>query len=252
MGETGCVRRAAIVLEVGLRVVERPSRVILIPCSDGARRIARRCDRRGAAGTLTFIMSEPAPTLQRPRLDTSRVIMRLLDDADAEQVVDYYRRNRVHLEPTSPARADSYYTVEHWQKQIAASAADFDAGRAIRLYLFQRPGDDRVVGSISFSEIVRGPLQACYLGYALDAAEQGRGLMTESLRVAIDYAFREFNLHRVMAGYIPTNERSGAVLRRLGFVVEGFARDYLLIRGHWHDHVLTGLVNPAWKPPPGS
>jgi len=31
-------------------------------------------------------------------------------------------------------------------------------------------------------------------------------------------------------------------------VVEGYARDYLLINGKWEDHILTSLVNPHWKP----
>jgi ribosomal-protein-alanine N-acetyltransferase len=46
-----------------------------------------------------------------------------------------------------------------------------------------------------------------------------------------------------MANYIPTNERSGLLLKRLGFAVEGYARDYLLINGQWRDHVLTALTN---------
>ena len=43
--------------------------------------------------------------------------------------------------------------------------------------------------------------------------------------------FREQNLHRIQANYVPRNERSGGLLRRLGFVVEGYARDYLLLNG---------------------
>ncbi|HKF75835.1 MAG TPA: 30S ribosomal protein S5 alanine N-acetyltransferase, partial [Candidatus Dormibacteraeota bacterium] len=35
----------------------------------------------------------------------------------------------------------------------------------------------------------------------------------------------------------------GSVLRRAGFVVEGYARDYLLINGRWEDHMLTAIVN---------
>ena len=38
------------------------------------------------------------------------------------------------------------------------------------------------------------------------------------------------------------------LLRRLGFVVEGYARDYLFLNGQWRDHVMTSLTNPDWRP----
>jgi ribosomal-protein-alanine N-acetyltransferase len=53
-------------------------------------------------------------------------------------------------------------------------------------------------------------------------------------------------MHRIMASYMPRNARSEAVLERLGFQKEGFAKDYLLINGKWEDHNLTSLVNPDW------
>jgi len=33
------------------------------------------------------------------------------------------------------------------------------------------------------------------------------------------------------------------VLKRLGFVVEGHASEYLYVGGAWQDHVLTALTN---------
>jgi ribosomal-protein-alanine N-acetyltransferase len=49
-------------------------------------------------------------------------------------------------------------------------------------------------------------------------------------------------LHRVEANYQPNNERSGRLLRALGFTVEGYARAYLYIDGEWRDHVLTAKI----------
>ena len=47
-----------------------------------------------------------------------------------------------------------------------------------------------------------------------------------------------------MASYIPDNKRSANLLSRLGFEIEGQARQYLRIDGRWQDHVLTALINP--------
>ena len=90
-----------------------------------------------------------------------------------------------------------------------------------------------------------GMFKACDLGYAIDQAHEGQGLMQEVVAAGIDYLFRERGLHRIMASYMPANRRSGALLARLGFEQEGYARDYLMINGRWEDHILTALLNPA-------
>jgi ribosomal-protein-alanine N-acetyltransferase len=51
-------------------------------------------------------------------------------------------------------------------------------------------------------------------------------------------------LHRVMANYVPENERSARVLEKLGFEKEGYARSCLKIAGKWRDHILTAKLNP--------
>lgn len=73
--------------------------------------------------------------------------------------------------------------------------------------------------------------------------------MTEALRLATCFVFDDLHMHRIMANHGPQNQRSARVLRRLGFVVEGYARKYLLVHGEWHDHVLTALTNDRWIPP---
>ena len=36
-------------------------------------------------------------------------------------------------------------------------------------------------------------------------------------------------------------------LKKIGFTVEGYARDYLFLNGKWQDHVLTSLINPSFE-----
>lgn len=84
---------------------------------------------------------------------------------------------------------------------------------------------------------------ACYLGYSVDHSYQGRGVMYEALDTLIQMVFSQFGLHRIMANYMPRNERSGRLLQRLGFEKEGYAKDYLKIAGRWEDHILTSRTN---------
>ena len=140
-------------------------------------------------------------------------------------------------------------TEPYWRAQVAHNREEFAAGRSVRLFLFPRDEPETVVGGLSLNTIVRGAAHYCDLGYSLAENRQGQGLMSEAVLAAIRYAFDELKLHRVKAAYLPTNERSGGLLRRLGFVVEGYARDYLLIQGRWQDQVLVGLVNPEWRVP---
>jgi ribosomal-protein-alanine N-acetyltransferase len=71
--------------------------------------------------------------------------------------------------------------------------------------------------------------------------------MSEAVRAVVDYAFAELNLHRIMANYMPTNERSGNLLKRLGFSIDGYAQQYLNLDGAWRDHIMTSITNSNWR-----
>lgn len=185
-----------------------------------------------------------------PRFETERLTVRLAGAQDVPEIVRYFRDNREHLRPFDPTRPPGFFEASFWDAQVKQSVSEFFADRAMRLFLFRRGPETRIVGTANFTQIHRGVAQSCSLGYGLAAEAQGQGLMVEALRPAIDFAFGTLRLHRIEADYMPHNRRSGAVLRRLGFVVEGFARDYLMIAGRWEDHVLTSITNPAWEAPP--
>mgnify|MGYP002637640373 CR=1 FL=1 len=186
----------------------------------------------------------------RPRFETSRLIVAMPEVAQATDVAEYYAANREFLAPWEPVRREEYFTEPYWRERLVTQLADYDADRAASFVVWRRDDPDRgLLGTINLSSIVRGPLQAANLGYSLAQAAQGHGFMTESLEPIIAWAFDTLRLHRLHAGYLPRNERSAAVLRRLGFQVEGYHRDYLFIAGRWEDHIQTGLVDPGQRPP---
>ena len=179
-------------------------------------------------------------------LETTRSRLAVPDPSDAGRILRYYEENKQHLAPWEPVRSSEYYTEEFWLSEITKMKEEYLNGRSIRLFLFDRFNpSEPILGQCSLTNIVRGPFEACHLGYSLHHQAVGKGLMFEALTLLISYAFDEMRLHRIMANYMPTNERSARLLRRLGFVVEGYARDYLFLAGKWQDHVLTSLINPS-------
>lgn len=156
----------------------------------------------------------------------------------------YRVANKEHLTQWEPTRTTQFYTKHFWQLQLDTTIRDFRAGTSICLAIMNK-SEDEVLGVCNYTNIIRGTFAACHLGYGIAEKHQGRGLMFEALAHSTRYVFDVMRLHRIMANYLPRNERSGALLARLGFAVEGKARKYLKINGEWEDHVLTALINPA-------
>lgn len=184
-----------------------------------------------------------------PHIETERLILAVPNPDDASRMLRYVTDNREHLARWEPLKTDEYFTREFWFDRLSSEVEETGSRRSLVLMLLHRTDPSGpFIGRVHFSNITYGVFQAAHLGYSLDHRATGKGLMTEALTAAIKYVFEEMNLHRVMANYMPANERSGKVLKRLGFSVEGHARDYLRMAGEWQDHTLTALINESWRP----
>lgn len=179
-------------------------------------------------------------------LSTARLRLQHMAPEHADALAAFFRRNERHLAPWDPPRPAGVMQVEFWQAECERAVEDHEDGAVVRWVLFLRDQPQRVIGRVNYTQIARGPFQSCMLGYAIDAAHEGQGLMREALEATIRHAFNVMRLHRIQANYVPENRRSGALLERLGFVREGLARNYLFINGAWRDHVLTARLNPAF------
>ena len=163
-------------------------------------------------------------------ITTRRAVLRLVDVGDAWRLLRYREQNREHLAPWEPLRDASYYTLEHCVQTLAESREAARLDRAYPFFALDLSGQE-ILASFTFANVVRGAFQACHLGYGVAERRQGQGLMQEVLETALPWAFEQLDMHRVMANYMPRNERSGKLLERLGFEREGYAKRYLQIAG---------------------
>jgi [ribosomal protein S5]-alanine N-acetyltransferase len=199
--------------------------------------------------------------LARLEIATPRLLLTAGDAGLAPAVCDFQRRNRRHFERWDPPTSETFFTLEVQAQRVQTGIEAFFSDTAYRYWLIDisRAGGARVpsaeadvVGSVHLSQLTRGAFHNAMLGYALDERLVGTGLMTEALTAAIGEMFSpRVNLHRIQAAYRPENQRSAAVLDRLGFRLEGIARDYLYIDGAWRDHRIMARTNPGFVKPEG-
>jgi ribosomal-protein-alanine N-acetyltransferase len=162
---------------------------------------------------------------------------------DASAISGFYLSNSDHLSPWEPKRDNNYHSVDSWKERLIQREKETAEGRSA-YFVSYAPEEGEVVALCSLTNVVKGPFQACNIGYAISKEYEGKGAMKQLCSYAIKFAFDQLGLNRIMANYMPSNVRSAALLDSLGFTKEGMAKNYLLINGQWEDHVLTSLVNP--------
>ncbi|MFC7140899.1 GNAT family N-acetyltransferase [Halosimplex aquaticum] len=166
-----------------------------------------------------------------------RVTLRPPEDED----LDFLQRNhndpdvrrsmpRVHPQNREATREEY---VEGYDESVGLLICDGEAGDTERLgfcALFAIDGDSG----------------RAEVGAWLAPDAEGQGYATEALSLLVDYAFDERRLDRLNAGRLATNDRSAALLDRVGFVEEGRRREYYYVGGEHVDRVEYGLLASEW------
>lgn len=167
-----------------------------------------------------------------------RVFLRRPSARDLEELITLNRAStRLHRALASPpTRPEQFRAFLKRSRRIDCAC-----------FLICRIEDDAIVGTVNLSQIFRGGFQNAYLGYYVGERYARQGYMTEALRLMLRYAFLELKLHRLEANIQPENVASIALVRRAGFVREGYSRRYLKICGRWRDHERWALIAEDWK-----
>lgn len=177
--------------------------------------------------------------------ETDRLILRTIDTTFTKQVLNYYSRNKEFLKAFEPERPPVFYESIYHKKSIKKEMDLINELSMLRLWLFKKEDTlyHKTIGTLAFTNIVRGCFKSCFLGYKLDKDELRKGYMTEALEKGISIIFDEYKLHRIEANIMPRNLPSIGLVKGLGFENEGISKKYLQINGVWEDHCHMVLLN---------
>lgn len=85
------------------------------------------------------------------------------------------------------------------------------------------------------------------LGFVLRRDVQGLGLAREAAEGMLRFGFEALDLHRIYAICIAANERSAALLSRLGMRQEAHFRHSVRFKGRFEDQLLFALLQSEWR-----
>ncbi len=176
--------------------------------------------------------------LSKTLIKGRRIVLRLPVKSDGAEFLAVNRRsakfNRGRASPPTTASQFGAYLKRSAQPDVAC-------------FLICRAADGAIMGSIALSQIFYGGFQSAYLGYQIGEEFSAQGYMTEAIQLMLRHAFGNLKLHRVEANIQPGNIASIALVKRAGFVKEGYSRRYLKICSRWRDHERWAILVDDWR-----
>jgi ribosomal-protein-serine acetyltransferase len=163
--------------------------------------------------------------------------LRLVERQNSEELFKLFEANRAHLRPWHPW-VDMMRSVADVERSIAAWQQQHATNRGFHAGVWH---EGRFCGVINHLNVDWTNRWTAF-GYWLDAAHQGRGIMTACCRAFVAHSFNTWKLNRVTIECATQNTRSRAIPERLGFRLEGVIRGVEWLQDRYADHAIYGLL----------
>ncbi len=176
-----------------------------------------------------------------PQLKTDRLIMRQITLNDVEFYFHHFNNPQIVDGCCFPGPSSLEAAQEELERYCIKPFRD---NQGIRWGIV-RKGSKALIGTCGIYDWNKTARRA-EIGYDLDPAHWGHGLMTEALRVMLKYGFEKMELNRIQAIIDSENIRSIQLVLRLGFKREGVLRQNSYFNGQFRDDAVFSLLKMEW------
>lgn len=178
-----------------------------------------------------------------PVLHTDRLLLREILPSDADSIFAIRGDYEVTRHNIGPAYPDRSYAT----RLIESMAQEYQNKSELRwgITLVRLP--DQVIGMAGYNRWARADERA-QVGYDLERAAWGQGIMTEALHAVVQFGWACMRLNRIEADTSADNPASTRVLEKVGFTLEGRQREQYQDDDGFHDLLLYGLLRREYRP----
>ncbi len=171
-----------------------------------------------------------------PELQSDRLVYREFKLSDARDLF-FIRSNNEVMNYMDTAK---HQTVRDSENMIGFIHESFKEKKGINWVIVDRETNE-FVGYFGFWRLMPESCRA-EIGYALKPEYWGKGLMTESFKTLVDFAFNDLKVHSIEANVNPQNVSSMKVLEKAGFKKEAYFRENYLYNGEFIDSIIYSIL----------
>jgi len=176
-----------------------------------------------------------------PQLETDRLILREMTLDDVEFYFRHFNNDRIVEGSCFPGPK----SLEAAKEELESYCIEpFKEGMGIRWGIL-RKGTSELIGTCGYYDWNRTAHRA-EIGYDLDPAHWGQGVMIEAMCAVLRYGFEKMELNRIQAIIDSKNARSMRLIKRFGFTEEGVLRQRSYFNGQFRDDVCFSLLKKEW------
>lgn len=172
----------------------------------------------------------------------TEVQIRLVSVEDYLQLFSLVERNRQRLLKYFWKTCSLVADLASARKFVQQKSRLAAAGKQL-LFVVQLAGLKEIIGVVIMKNIDRS-VPKCELAYFVDATHEGRGIGTDAVKQALEYAFAALEIKKVSIKCDPENEASKNVAVKNGFEKEGYLKkEFRTGEGELIDLESYGLLN---------
>ena len=171
----------------------------------------------------------------------NKINLRTLIPKDAQSIYENLNNREVSR---YTARISYPYKLED-----ARGFIKFSRKKGLNQIIFgiENPENKKVIGIIDLTSINFDDSKEATLGYWLSKKYWGQKIMTEVIKLVLNYAFKNLKLVRVQATVMEPNKASMKVLEKNGFKHEGILRKKVYKNRKWLDIFIYGILKEEYK-----
>ena len=126
---------------------------------------------------------------------------------------------------------------ESWMRNKVAT------GEVVQFIICEK-GSDRPVGSVYFRDVDKNDNKAEYGIFIGEEDAAGKGIGSETAKLAVTYAREQMKLHKLMLRVFADNKAAVCSYEKAGFVQEGYLKDEHFCGGAYRDLILMAVIFP--------